>query len=45
MRKSLFKSKNSAKPKAPTNKMNQIKFVELAFLGHNIEGFVNKKVS
>ena len=43
MRKSLFKSKNFAKPKAPSKKMNQSKFVELTFLGHNNGGFENKK--
>ena len=39
-----FKSKNSAKTKAPTKKMNKTKFVELFFLGHNNGGFANKKV-
>ena len=40
-----FKSKNSAKSKSPTKKMNETKFVELTFnLGYNNEEFAKKKM-
>ena len=38
-----FKSKNSAKSKSPTKKMNETKFVELTFnLCYNNEEFAKK---
>ena len=40
-----FKSKNSAKIKSSTKKMNETKFVELTFnLGYNNEEFANKMI-
>ena len=40
-----FKSKNSAKSKSPTKKMNETKFVEITLnLDYNNEEFAKKKM-